>query len=499
MFLTYTDFLNAKLTADAKLNESEILKTIINEDGIDEKKRKMIEGERYYAYEHDILEKDFRNKKISETVTDALGNEVEQIRTFSNPNRSNSHTVNGFHRVLVDQKTAYILGKPPVITVKETVGDEKKRRFQKLVDEAVDENFCEVLQQLVIGASNKGFETLHFYYDDEGELKYCIVPAQEVIPIYDSTYENELVQLIRYYDVTVIRDGRRYTRKKAEWWTKDDVTYFVENEERQFELEKGMKFNPAPHWWSVESIDGMEKERKAHSWGRVPFIILKNNSKCTTDLEGIKGLIDAYDMLSSEGVNNLLDLVELYWVIEGYGGEAANAIARKLQINKAVHISDSSGSIEAKQTELPMEGRISYLKFLRRDIFQFGQGLDIDINKYSSAPSGTSLKFQYVLLDLKADCIAINLKRVIKDMFFFITDDINRKSGTDLREKDLNVLIKKTMITNDYETVQMIEKSRGFVSDKTLLSKHPFVTNVTEEMHIADEEKKEEYNDGMAQ
>lgn len=498
MFLSYTDFLNAKLTADAKLNESEILKTIINEDMNDKRKAKMAEGERYYAYEHDILNRNFSMKKISETVTDENGEDREQIRTFSNPNRSNAHTVNGFHRVLVDQKTAYLLGKPPVVTVKGTGGDVKKHSYQRFVDETVNEEFCEILQQLVIGASNKGFETLHFYYDGEGKLKYCVVPAQEVIPIYDSTYENELCQLIRYYDITVIKDGRRYTRKKAEWWTKENVTYYVENEDRQFVLDRSVGHNPSPHWWTVDKVDGMERKREAHSWGRVPFLILKNNSKCTTDLEGIKGLIDAYDALSSEGVNNLLDLVELYWVIEGYGGEAASAIAKKLQINKAVHVTDSSGNIEARQIDLPMEGRISYLKFLRRDIFQFGQGLDIDINKYSSAPSGTSLKFQYVLLDLKADCLAVGLRRVIKDMFFFITSDLNRKENTDYDPEELNVLIKKTMVTNDSETVDMIEKSRGFVSDKTLLSHHPFVSNVTEEINMTDEEKKED-KDELAQ
>ncbi len=495
MFLTYTDFLNAKVTAEAKLNESEILKTIINEDGNDEKKEKMREGERYYAYEHDILKKDFRKKRISETVGDGE-NESEEMKLFYNPNRSNAKTVNGFHRVLVDQKVSYLLGKAPVITVKQGYDDRKRGDFQRFVDEKVDEEFCEVLQNLVTGASNKGFETIHFYYDEMGGLKYCIVPAEEVIPIYDSVYEDELVQLIRYYDTVVIKNGERFIRKKVEWWTKDDVTYYVENEDRQFELLTG-GYNPAPHWWSVDFLDGMEKKRVAHSWGRVPFIMLKNNAKCTTDLEGIKGLIDAYDLLSSEGVNNLLDLVELYWVVEGYGGEAANAIAKKLQVNKAVHISDASGKVEAKQIDLPMEGRISFMKMLRRDIFQFGQGLDIDINKYSNSPSGTSLKFQYSLLDLKADCIAVGLKRVIKDMFFFITEDENRKNGKDYDSSAINVLLKKTMITNDYETVQIIEKSKGFVSDKTLLSNHPFVQNVTEEMEIATEEKKEDLN-GLA-
>ena len=69
----------------------------------------------------------------------------------------------------------------------------------------------------------------------------------------------------------------------------------------------------------------MEWKKGAHRifWGRVPFIVLENNRNRTTDLKPIKGLIDAYDYISSEGTNNLLDLVELYWVIQGYGGETA--------------------------------------------------------------------------------------------------------------------------------------------------------------------------------
>ena len=86
----------------------------------------------------------------------------------------------------------------------------------------------------------------------------------------------------------------------------------------------------------------------------MPFIILKNNHKETTDLEAVKGLIDAYDLISSEGTNNIIDLVELYWVIQGYGGDTASAISKKLQINKAVNITDSSGNVEARQVELSM-------------------------------------------------------------------------------------------------------------------------------------------------
>ena len=52
-----------------------------------------------------------------------------------------------------------------------------------------DETFDEMLQRLVKGASNKGCEALHFYYDSDGKINYCIVPAEELILVYDTEYQ----------------------------------------------------------------------------------------------------------------------------------------------------------------------------------------------------------------------------------------------------------------------------------------------------------------------
>lgn len=484
MYLTENDLINAKLTADGSINESDILKYIIKEDQNCEKKKKMIDGERYYAYEHDILKKDFRQSNISENIDGE-----EKITKFTNPNRSNHHNVNCFHRILVDQKVSYLIGRKPVIKINYKQGMEKDEDFERAVEDFTGEEFNEALQELLTGASNKGCEALHIYYDKEGTLRYCVIPADEIIPIYDSEHEKDLEQLIRYYDTAVIRNGNRYLRKRVEWWTKDEVTYFIEDDNRNFVLDSSIKRNPSPHWWGIATEDGFEKSRKANSWGKVPFIILKNNYKETTDLEAVKGLIDAYDLISSEGTNNIIDLVELYWVIQGYGGDTASAISKKLQINKAVNITDSSGNVEARQVELSMSGRLEFLKRLRKDIFEFGQGVDTDPETLGNSPSGVSLKFQYTLLELKASSVAVKLKQCIKEIIGYMIDDYNRKNGTEYDSSIIKVALKRNAVTNDYETVEMIEKSKGILSDETLLSMHPFVEEISMEEDAVAESK----------
>ena len=113
MFITEMELLQARLAAGKRLNDSHILKEILQEDRSSERKRRMAEGERYYRGEHDSLQKDFRRSPISETKE----NGEEELRMFFNPNRSNHHCVHPFHHTLVAQKTAYIVGREPTISV----------------------------------------------------------------------------------------------------------------------------------------------------------------------------------------------------------------------------------------------------------------------------------------------------------------------------------------------------------------------------------------------
>lgn len=55
MFITEMELLQARLAAGKRLNDSHILKEILQEDRSSEKKRRMAEGERYYRGEHDSL------------------------------------------------------------------------------------------------------------------------------------------------------------------------------------------------------------------------------------------------------------------------------------------------------------------------------------------------------------------------------------------------------------------------------------------------------------
>ena len=103
--LTMTDIINAKLSLAGSMSESELIKYILNEDAVSAKKKRMFEGARYYATEHDSLNKAY-DESVIEEVEEVDGEENTRRRKLKNPNRSNHHNINTFHTNHVDQKTA---------------------------------------------------------------------------------------------------------------------------------------------------------------------------------------------------------------------------------------------------------------------------------------------------------------------------------------------------------------------------------------------------------
>jgi SPP1 family phage portal protein len=500
VYISDLDRINARLAIEGKKNQSEIIKLILQDFSLDAKTRFMEVGQRYYEGEHDILKHNFQMSQVYDTVEDPEnpGKTRDIISTVINKNNSNMHNIHPFHRLLVDQKAGYIVGKPPTISV-----DGEKDFETALTEITTDEDFADMLADWVKEASNKGIGWVHVYYDQDGELHYDIVPAGEIIPFYDSEHQRTLENVVRFYTFDVVKNGQTTKRYKVEWWTANNVTYYIQDEQGNYLLDNSYPFNPAPHWWNVTSVDGMEQSREEMSWGRVPFIPLHNNSEDTSDLggqdgdgqpKGIKSLIDAYDMISSATTNNEIDLVALYWLVQGFGGEVASQIVKKLQINKAVCIEGGeNGGVTAQQVTLSVEERCKWLDMLRHDIYHFGMGIDTSDEQLGNNPSGVALKFKYTQLDLKANPLILKLKKALKELFWFITQDINRRNKTEYDSSKIKVTINKTMIVNDAETVNMIMQSRGLVPDKILLEKHPFVDDVNEaEKEIEEQQRKQD-------
>ena len=456
--LTNTEIAINKIVESANEHStSTIIQDLIAEHENDKRYDLMTDGERYYDNEADILD------RVKYYWKD--GNKVEDETAVNNK------VPNNWHKVLVDQKVGYVAGRPPII-------DSEDEDFTELINNYLGERFDDLLPDIVTEVSNKGKDWLHVYASPEGDFKFMEVDARQCIPVYDTEKENNLTDFLRYYQVVV--NGEERTR--VEWWTPEDVTYYIEGESGEFKLDNLLEDNPQqPHF---------TKNGEGTSWGKIPFIKFANNKKEYPDLKQYKEQIDMYDKIISDYGNDLEELQEAVWVLVKYGGESLAEFQHNLRHYKALNV-DEGGGAEQKTMDIPTEAKEKYLNRLEENLFLFGQGANIKTDRFGNSPSGVALQFLYSQLDIKANTLIRKFKRGIKDLCWFIAKFDQVSKSTNYDASKVSVTFNKTMIFNETEKIDNVSKSVGITSKKTARKNHPWINNVEEEEEQIQKEREE--------
>lgn len=478
--------------------ESKLIQKLIEEFLNSDLRRKMDYGDKYYKVGNDILSKDLSKYTIYDQKTKT--NVVKQ-----NTHKSNQRIAHAFYTKQVNQKKVYVAGKPITITynvpISQNLGDKEKKDREKVITDLIwgelGVKFETLIKNRVKEASNKALAWIHPDYKD-GKLIFRKYKSEECIPIYDNESEEFLIGLIHFYEIEDLTGNKPKKVKYVEYWDEKEVRYYIEekgdNGESLF-VEDVSREKPGCHWTTkVYNVsEGTLKRIEKHSWGKVPFICVENNEEHINDLEPIKNLVDAYDLINSNFVNTVEDLKEIVWLINGYGAEDLLALIENLKVNGVARTNDTTGKIDAKLLPIPYEARQALLKGLKELIYEFGRAVDTS-NKdlIGQAPSGESLEFLYTDLDLKAEDIIPSLKSAIYEMIWYCLQDLKRKGviNEEIDEFDFKIEFNKTRIFNEVEKVKTLSEDT-VLSTKTKLEQHPWCEDVDIELERLRQEKEE--------
>lgn len=476
--------------------ESRLIKELISEFNASDIKKKMLDGERYFRDQNDILKKDLKTYTVFDQKT---GNKKQIV----NENKSDEHLPHGFYWKQVNQKKSYICGKPITITYNIPIDgdkDEKTKSAEKKITNMVwntlGPKFEKLIKNRVKEASNKGRAWLHPNYRD-GKLVFEKYPAEECIPIYDNETQTYLIGFIHFYTIQDLTGDKPENRVYVEYWDEKEVRYYIETKVNNTTifLEDVTKPRPECHWYREvydNALNNLKRIEK-HSWGKVPFIEIENNEEKMTDLEPIKPLIDAYDLINSNYVNTVEDLKEIIWLINGYGAEDLLTLIENLKINGVARTNDMAGKIDAKLLNIPYEARQALLKGLKELIYEFGRAVDTS-NKdlIGQAPSGVSLEFLYTDLDMKADDMIGGLTSALYEVLWYVLQDLKMqgKIPEEINEFDFRIEFNKSRIFNETEIINTLNND-STLSLKSKLEKHPYCDDVDKELQRIKEEKEE--------
>ena len=214
-------------------------------------------------------------------------------------------------------------------------------------------------------------------------------------------------------------------------------------------------------------------------------------------MQDIKQFIDAIDILESEFVNQIADVREILIKVMGYSGSSADEILTAFRGTGIVKIDSPDGDIDILKSEIPVEARQAALKNLRESIFSIGQGVDTNPARIGTSISGIALKMLYGALDLKCSSTIRKMSKSLYEFLWFITDHYNRTFNASINYRDIKLTFNKNLIVNEAEIIDSLAKSKGIISDETIIERHPYVENPTlevERLEKQEEKQMEQFN-----
>lgn len=413
------------------LTVSEI-KTFIDKDASSTKKRRAMEGRRYYEADHDI--KDYRIFFI-----DADGKLREDTT------KSNIKISHPFFRLLVDQQAQYMLsGKDGF--VKSDIPE-----LQTELDAYFNENesFVAELSDLLSGAVSKGWEYMYAYKDESDRTAFQTADSIGVVEVREKETDDGCAYVIFWYVDRIGKDNKKI--KRIQVWDDKQTWFYCQVDDGAIVPDESVDHNPRPH--IIYKKDG-DESTYYDDYGMIPFFRLDNGKKQFSCLKPIKALIDDYDLMNAGLSNNIQDTNEALYVVRGFQGDNLDELMVNIKAKKHIGV-DEDGGIDIKTVDIPVEARKIKMEVDEKNIFRFGQGVNTEALKDTSATTSIAIKSAYANLDLKCDGLQPFLLQFMRKLLKLVLKEINDTQGTDYEQKDVYFDFDREIITNAQENAQI--------------------------------------------
>lgn len=423
-------------------------------------REEQLQAEKYYDGDHDILQ---REKK----VIGADGNLI----TINNV--ANNKLVDNQYRKLVDQKTNYVLGKPLTLAT-------SKDEYLQLLNKVFTKKLHRKLRVLAQYAVDGGIAWLYPYPQD-GEFKVSVFPAYEICPIWKDKAHTELESAMRYYSEEVFDNkGAKKLIYHVDLFTTHGITHFRYH---------GAKLIPAenPH------SDYLYVGDQGFNWNKLPIIPFKYNSKEIPLIRNVKTLQDALNQVLSDFQNNMEeDPRTTILVLKNYDGTNIPEFRQNLAtygVIKVTTVDGVQGGVETLKVEVNAQNYQAILMQLKRAIVENGRGFDAKEERMDGDPNQMNIESMYTDIDLDVNAMETEFQAGFEELKWFIDQYLIHQGNSDYTNEEVEFVFNRDIFINEDAKIDNCVKSVGVISNKTILARHPWVTNVEHELKQIEEDK----------
>ena len=290
------------------------------------------------------------------------------------------------------------------------------------------------------------------YIDEYGAERFKVLDPREVIPVYDNTLNQELKYVIRFYKADLVGGDEYY------------VEVYDNKMIRTYRSAAGFK-----------SFNLIKEE--PHYFQQVPITVFELNSDKESIFAQIMSLQDAYNTLQSGEVDSWEAFADAYMIMKG-----VMATEEDLERAKAtrVFMIDSDADISYLTKNINDTQIQDMLVDINNNIHKIANCPDFSQESFGTT-SGIALRYRLLGFENVASSIEANMRKALQKRIELITTILNLKGGESMW-RDIKIQFTRNLPVNVEETTNIVNSLRGLVSDETLLSLLPFITNPADEL-----------------
>jgi SPP1 family phage portal protein len=189
--------------------------------------------------------------------------------------------------------------------------------------------------------------------------------------------------------------------------------------------------------------------------------------------------------------------------VSNYDGENLAEFRYNLAAYGAVKvktIDGAAGGVQTLQIEVNAENYKTLLELLKKALIENAMGYDAKDDRMAGNPNQMNILSMYSDIDLDASGMETEWQASFEDLLFFVNAHLANTGQGDFSGEEIEIVFDRNMIMNENEKIQGVMASVGLLSEKTLMSQHPYVIDVEKEIEAVTKEKQQqidEYQDAF--
>lgn len=393
----------------------------------------------------------------------------------------NNKLVHAYPRYIVTMASGYLVGEPVKYT-----DDAQKEAIEALEVAHKGSNVDSVDAELAANASAYGRGVCICYADEQGRPKAATLDPREAFVVYDDTVEHRPLFGVHWMD------------KHDESGKKIGVTVHVHTDTED-QLYEGK---------DVAKLAAVPEMVKAHSFGGVPMVEFWNNAQETGDFEPVLSLIEAYDVLESDRVNDKQQFTDAVLLLTGCtlgneeedecaeteDGEEAPAkdtrtAAQRLLEEKTLSLPDENAKAEWLIKKGDESGAETLRNALKSEIHKMSMIPDLTDEHFAANASGVAMRYKLIGLEQLTKIKERWFREGLRSRLRLFANFLAVLARGTLDPESVTITFTRSLPVNETEIAAMVAQLSGIAPQKTLLAQLPFIENVDEAVKELEEEQ----------